>query len=384
MRRFFQRTTSFFLILSIIIGSGFAAAPKIALSATETVGITSTNQTENAQARAYTQGIDQNRSINSSGAAANIAGGALACSAGQILGQLLTSAISSGINALLGSTGVSTTGAPRVPITADGTQLEAQSRTGTAASTGTLDPTGFTITQPSWDSIAWCVINTIIEYLIDATIEWAKTGFNGNPAFIDNPEQFFTSLADQEAGAFIQELVSGVAKGGINVCQPFRVQIGINLARAYGTNGGGRRLSCSLDRIAGNFESFVNNNFQDENFYQDWFTVTQNDSNNFNGSYILGSDELYARVAARNNTAQLELGWNNGFLNFKHCEDKTRPESCVTDTPGTLVQSSLEKSLGIPKDRLVLAQKFDQLVTVLVNSLIKVALNEVLEGDREN
>jgi len=123
----------------------------------------------------------------------------------------------------------------------------------------------------------------------------------------------------------------------------------------------------------------MNGNFN-EGGWEGWFSMTQNASNNRIGATILATDELYARISAKNNTAKLELGLNNGFLNYKKCTDPKDPKSCKTVTPGTVIQSSLEKSLNLPKDRLVLAQKFDQVIEAVVNNLIKVALNEVLNS----
>ncbi|MFK5283207.1 hypothetical protein ACI3PL_26910, partial [Lacticaseibacillus paracasei] len=53
----------------------------------------------------------------------------------------------------------------------------------THARTGVPGPFGIYI-NVSWDSIAWCVINAMIEYIANATIAWANSGFNGNPAFL--------------------------------------------------------------------------------------------------------------------------------------------------------------------------------------------------------
>lgn len=390
MKRILQNSLSSALILGMVIGSGFSAFASPAYAATETLTGTQ-DQPINAQAQAYRQGVDQGKGTQQSGQIANLAGKGIACSAGQILANLITSAVSSGIQSLTKKGVVTAVGQLKnVPVDQSNTKpaqdisdVNDATRLSTNAKSGALDPSGSVLIMPSWDSIAWCIINTIIEYLIDSTIAWANTGFNGNPAFITNPEAFFQGLADQEAGAFIQEVAKGT---GINVCQPFRVQISLGLAQAYGNSSGGRRSSCTIQSIVKNYDGFVNGNFN-QGGWEGWFAMTQSDPNNRFGAYQIANDEMYARISARNNTANLELGWNKGFLSFKHCADKTdpkNPKDCQTDTPGTLIQSSLEKSLNLPKDRLIVAQKFDQLVTTLVNSLIKVALDKVLTSNSKN
>ena len=387
MKRILQTALSSALILGMVIGSAFSGFSSPAYAATETLTGTK-DQPVNAQAQAYREGVDQGKGTQQSGQVAKLAGKGIACSAGQILANLITSAVSAGVQSLV-KKGVTTatSEALKVPVNPDNTvtaqntsDINDATRLHTNAQSGGLDPSGSVLITPSWDSIAWCIINTIIEYLIDSTIAWANTGFNGNPAFITNPKAFFEGLADQEAGAFIQEVAKG---SGINVCQPFRVQISLGLAQAYGNNSGGRRLSCTIESIIKNYDGFVNGNFN-QGGWEGWFAMTQSDPNNWMGAHQIANDEMYARIGARNNTATLELGWNKGFLSFQHCADKSdpkNPKDCQIDTPGTLIQSSLEKSLNLPKDRLIVAQKFDQLVTTLVNSLIKVALDKVLTSD---
>lgn len=333
------------------------------------------NGTETTQASTYRQGIEAGQGTAQSGSVADAAGNAIGCSAGQILSNILTSAISSAISGVTDSA-VSTVANTSVPTNETG-KVKENSNLATKASVGFS--TFGVLLGTSWDSIAWCIINAIISYIADATIAWANSGFNGNPAFVDNPEKFFSDLADQEAGKFIQDLVKGTT--GVNVCQPFKVQIAINLAKSYSSKG--QRQSCSIDQIVKNYDSFVNSNFK-EGGWNGWLSLTQNEQNNKYGAYLVNNDLLYGQIALKNNTAQVELGWNKGFLSFNRCEDKNDPKSCKTTTPGTLIQSSLEKTLNIPKDRLVIAQKFDQVVTVLINQLIKVALDKALESSKDS
>ncbi len=327
------------------------------------------------QASTYREGIESGKGVSASAGAAEGIGSAIGCSAGQILGNLIVSSITSLLQDKATETITEKLTEDAVPANIVG-KVRDNSNVATHAEFGSLT-IGGVLSGASWNAIAWCLVNAIIEYIANATIAWANSGFNGNPAFVDNPEQFFTDLADQEAASFIQEIVGQATNGAINVCEPFKIQIAVNLSRAYGAQG--QRRACTLDGIVNNYNSFVNGSFK-EGGWNGWFALTQNDANNAYGSYIMNNDLLYAKIAKQNNTANLELGWNKGFLSFQSCEDKKDKSTCKTTTPGTLIQSSLEKTLGLPKDRLVLAEKFDQMVSAIVENLIRVALNEVLSS----
>ena len=58
---------------------------------------------------------------------------------------------------------------------------------------------------------------------------------------------------------------------------------------------------------------------------------------------------------------------------------KNKQSECPITSPGIVIQSQLEKTLGLAKDRLVLAEKFDQVIAAVVNQLINTALDKVLE-----
>jgi hypothetical protein len=115
----------------------------------------------------------------------------------------------------------------------------------------------------------------------------------------------------------------------------------------------------------------------------DWIALTKPE-NNVYYSYISAGEELGKRIDVRNNTARFDLTINRGFLSQKKCKDDSKPESksnpCDTITPGSVIADSLSQTLNIPKQRLVSAQKFDQMVDAIVNNLIKIALSKVLES----
>lgn len=357
---------------------------------------------EDQQAAAFQAGAQGQAGQGAGQAVTSVVGSTLSCSAGQVLGQLLTTTISNAISSVISSAvgSVAQTAGlimPTVPINTRFDEAgqhivgEAKARSGSFTMFGIM-------TNVSWDSIAWCVVNAMIEHIANATIAWANSGFNGNPAFLQNPERFFRDLADYQAGTIIRDIAYGATGGKVNICQPFRVNIAIGLAESYQGTGQNaidaryRGMSCSLsDLQQRKFFGGINvttgtrrGNTPVQSggvTWSDWLAVSQTDANNPYGAYILANEALYAAVDAKQNELKFEIGLNNGWLNFKKCKNgETDPSKCDTVTPGRLIESQLNQTLGLSKQRLVMADKFDQMITAIVNNLIKIALNEVLGG----
>lgn len=243
---------------------------------------------------------------------------------------------------------------------------------------------------PSADSIAYCIINTMIEYLANATIEWINSGFDGNPAFVQDPQRFFSDVAKNEAGGLIQEIVYNTT--GLNVCEPFRIQIATGIANDFVNPGRGSQ--CSIDSIASNaagFDAYLSGNSPGSGNLNNWITMTQNPQNNIYGADFLARQEVLHRIALQQNTLKVDLSQGNGFLSFKKCNpDSTTTNdkgqtiqvkgACAVTTPGHVIEDQLNSKLKMGDNRLLMADKFDQMVSALVNTLIKTALNQVLNN----
>lgn len=349
----------------------FSSSPMTVFAETTTSGQT----TSSNQATAYTNGSTSGGG-NSSKSIVSDSG---SCIASSILAKGISSVISSAIGAL-------TTGAEKVTnalttVTVNSPTHEDKTEVQKEAASGFTVPYTNTLIGVSWDGVAWCIANSLIEYIANSTIEWANSGFNGSPSFISNTDNFFENIADTEAGNFLNALANGsTTSGSINLCSNFKVSVSVGLSNYY-NKGSSKKSSCTLTNIVKNVDSFMDGNFE-QGGWEGWFSMTQSASNNKIGATIVATDALYAKVTAKNNTLKLDLGLNNGFLNYKKCDKKsdgtTDEKSCKTVTPGKVIESSLEKSLGLPKDRLAAVAKFDQVIEAVVNNLIKVALNEVL------
>ncbi|MFM2383688.1 MAG: hypothetical protein RIQ72_260, partial [Candidatus Parcubacteria bacterium] len=214
---------------------------------------------EDQQAAAFQAGQQGQQGQGAGQAVTDIVGSTLSCSAAQILGQLLTTAISSAITSVISGVVGSVAQSAGLTQSTVPTNLKydeaGQHIVGDVRSkSGSFTMFGIMV-NVSWDSIAWCVVNAMIEHIANATIAWANSGFNGNPAFLQNPERFFRDLADYQAGTIIRDIAYGASGGKVNICQPFRVNIAIGLAESYKGSGQNaidsryKGMSCSLSDI---------------------------------------------------------------------------------------------------------------------------------------
>ena len=125
---------------------------------------------------------------------------------------------------------------------------------------------------------------------------------------------------------------------------------------------------------------FLTGNFTQGGGWNSWFMLTQNPNNNPYDIYFKTNDRLNSQVAAVQLSKTTELNWNNGYLSFRKCEGDQKDKSkCPITTPGSVIQTKLESTLNLGTNRLVLAQKFDQVVTALVDQLITTAVDKTLE-----
>jgi len=253
------------------------------------------------------------------------------------------------------------------------------------------------------DSIAYCLINTIIIHISESTIRWINTGFKGNPAFIENFDQFFSDLADREVVKFLTEIGNSDF-----LCGDLRIGVQRNL---IGAHNGSRYYSNDGKNVSGYGAcSFGKKSSGSQTVTNPDGTITITSSSGSGSGY---SEADRAAYAEGDLTTVKKGGWdayydliqpeNNIYgasIQAKHlAQDKvnSRAESARTEvitinngnlsakdrdgniyTPGSVIQQQLHKTLDIPSDRLVIADEFDEIMTVLVEQLIKIALDKTV------
>jgi hypothetical protein len=237
-----------------------------------------------------------------------------------------------------------------------------------------LKETGFSIfgvpTGISLDGLAFIAANLIIARITDSIVSWINTGFQGSPAFIQDPGGWFVETADMASGALFEEL--GVADF---LCTPF-APIRAALVWNYQQKKFTRDYKCKLSDVAGNFNNFVSGDFNGQGGWDQWFNITQNPSNNPFGVYIGAQIEMDSRIAKAVGLENNKLDWGKGFLSIQKCkvEDPSLPHGCKEyypiETPGSVVEAQLNNTLDSEGRRINVADEMNEILSALANQLV--------------
>src|SRR3989338_6932841 len=160
------------------------------------------------------------------------------------------------------------------------------------------------------DGIAMVAAQKMVDSMVNSTVEWAQSGFDGNPAYVTDQKQYFADLSDGIAGDYIAN------NEKLNfLCSPFQVQVRIALQQSY--TGQNNYFQCTLTDVVANIDAFYNDFSQGG--WDGWFAMTQNGSNNPYGAYIEASLEMNSRLASAVGLKKEQLQINTGFLNTEKC-----------------------------------------------------------------
>ncbi|RJQ32908.1 hypothetical protein C4572_00350 [Candidatus Parcubacteria bacterium] len=265
-----------------------------------------------------------------------------------------------------------------------------------------------------FDPIAWTAANVIIDKFGDAMVDWIRSGFQGSPMFLSDPEGFFKDTANDFSGALIDALDMEW------LCQPLG-KLNINLDFFFpGTDR--TKYECTFNDVADNFENIAN---RDD--LSDWISLnvdthkqnivrvfgrdyrnggllmwlnSSNKKNNDLGRTLQVASDAYMGVSMRVGNEKFGLGLNQGFFGVKKCvewrdntnnvnQDLLNPSpsgsfsydagnlaserKCVkyeTKSPGQLVQDQLKSVGGKDLSRLQIADEINEIIGALASTMI--------------
>lgn len=216
--------------------------------------------------------------------------------------------------------------------------------------------------MPSLDAIAYCLANSVIQYTSEGTARWLNTGFEGNPAFIENYNRFFKDVKDIETERYLQELASSQSCGNVNA------NIASNLAKQQ------QRLTVSSQKCNPTFAQ-PNNiiKIQDRVNFLD-------PTNNPDLREIFAYAELRENQSNAQELAKIEaVDANQGFIPQKNEEG----DEIIVPAPIYLADAT--QKLNVPTQRLseldeigeILQELFKAVVTMVPGGILRKVLEEI-------
>lgn len=239
--------------------------------------------------------------------------------------------------------------------------------------------------KTSTDTVVQCLTRTLgriaVAQITQSTVNWINSGFNGQPAYVQDFGQFFSNVADQSAGNFIQ------GTGLAFLCSPFQLQVKIAIAQAYANRRSGTGSSCTLTGVTNNIDNFLKGDFVNGGGWPAFLQFTTVPANNPYAGYVQGQIALNNAISYDKQNASLTIS-PGGFLSQtqKTCQGTDpvtkQPYGCTTKiiTPGSAIEDSLHATFQGQLDSLQLGDSIDQILGALTNSLI----TKVLYGGLAN
>jgi len=241
------------------------------------------------------------------------------------------------------------------------------------------------------DHIAFMAANILLENATKETVNWinGRSG-EGGPKYVQDLGGFLEDVADQTIGDFIFNSDFGF------VCDPFKTKLQLSIARARYPKVIER---CSLSDVVNNIDNFVSGDFYDGGWNAWGELVTR--SNPYS-QYLQAESELQFKIDAQRDVELKQLQWGAGFFSVTSCKDdyyvcvvtgEDEPlagyhgefdkEACeanigarhiceeeITTTPGSVVETQLNNTLGLGQGRLQVADEFNEIVSALLNKLV--------------
>jgi hypothetical protein len=244
------------------------------------------------------------------------------------------------------------------------------------------------------DPLARQLSRTLIKSLTAQTVNWINSGFNGNPAFITNPGQFFTNQADIAVSAAL------ASQGPLfnQICSVFNTNVRLALATQYLQDA--RLGQCSIQGLIKGYNGFINN-FANGG-WSAWFQMTQSNSNNPYSSYFTAQNSLNLQIASKIQKYANQVVQGRGFLSWESCSangddtaalqakafascnaNSSDQQACVAQaqqysssdcsvqTPGSVIAGGLDKVTNSPIDQAQLANSIDAVVSALMTQGFK-------------
>lgn len=183
--------------------------------------------------------------------------------------------------------------------------------------------------KPLLSALGKLVAISLIQNITQSTVNWIKSGFQGNPSFIGDPAGVLQNTADQAIGEMI------FRDPALNfLCSPFQIQVKLALGLQF--QDFSRKINCTLSGISKNVNYALNNSsislngstivqgnkFVNSGGWDNWIQMTTQPQNNPTGAFLIAKSELDDRIANKKDLLNQQLNWGTGALSFNRCSER--------------------------------------------------------------
>ncbi|OGG59281.1 hypothetical protein A3C89_02945 [Candidatus Kaiserbacteria bacterium RIFCSPHIGHO2_02_FULL_50_50] len=208
--------------------------------------------------------------------------------------------------------------------------------------------------------------------LVRSILDWARTGFNGSPAFVQNLKGYFEGIGDEIAAEFI------TGAGLDALCSPFALDIRAALILQFEKdrkNGEGIN-KCTFTDISKNIKN-AGKSGKKAFTSEDFFKVYSSPVNTPQGAYADALGALSISITNKKGERTKLLDFGKGLLSKEECFDLGPDKQvCQIITPGDTIANSINKTLGLGQDALVTADEINEFVGAFIGHVMQKTLQE--------
>lgn len=228
------------------------------------------------------------------------------------------------------------------------------------------------------NGIAYAVAKSMLQSMVQKTLSWVNTGFDGNPLYVRDIDSYLKTLRDEKISRFLSKI-------------PDENPIFGNAIRSIVTEQVTGISDGFIDKTMDTPQGRAYKNFQDD-FTNGGWEAFLDPNNNPIGAIFESADRLNRSISTDEQNARSELERNSGFLDMKRCVEYEQPSSkqnnrpfsytndfvdrCIrweTVTPGSVISAQVNAITTSPIRQLeqadqineVLGSFFDQLLNRL-------------------
>jgi len=236
-------------------------------------------------------------------------------------------------------------------------------------------------------AIGRLIIKKLLQKLTISTVTWINSGFEGEPAFVQNPGKFFEDIAKNEILQF-----------GIEINNPELFPFGQTWLQNTSTTFNNKftdNAKYSLNELI----QETTPEFSAETFKEDfsqggwnaWTALTQVPANNPLGFKLMADNEIQRRLEETTQSARDTLQQSNGFLGDMRCSvdssltktqvtaslEAGKPDPCIEAggswqyvTPGKLVSEAATQVLGYQNNAYLNATDLNDAIAAILDALL--------------